>query len=206
MATSRELLRQSGERQRFLHRINRNKRGIVLDLTKPEGKELYFRLVRTADIIVDNLRLKPKPSSHQLRRKLQYNPKIICTRSAPSARMAPTADGRGSIPSPSTHRLMSVTGEETGNRSKLDRPIADATCANLVAFSAMVGLWTREQQDRSADRSVSDGRSHPCPAFTVGQFFLMNLCPAARGQRHAFYAPYGTFTCRDGQDIRRFLQ
>jgi crotonobetainyl-CoA:carnitine CoA-transferase CaiB-like acyl-CoA transferase len=35
--------------------INRNKRSIVLDLTRPEGKDLYFRLVRTADIIIGNL-------------------------------------------------------------------------------------------------------------------------------------------------------
>src|SRR5213596_1419707 len=40
--------------------INRNKRGIVLDLTKPEGRDLYFRLVRTADIIIDNLRPQAK--------------------------------------------------------------------------------------------------------------------------------------------------
>ena len=40
--------------------INRNKRGMVLDLTQPEGKALYFRLVRTADIIVDNLRPQAK--------------------------------------------------------------------------------------------------------------------------------------------------
>src|SRR3712207_9163645 len=36
--------------------INRNKRGIVLDLSKPEGRDVYYRLVKTADIVIENLR------------------------------------------------------------------------------------------------------------------------------------------------------
>src|SRR5437588_8604445 len=36
--------------------INRNKRGMVLDLTTQAGREVYYRLVKTADIVVENLR------------------------------------------------------------------------------------------------------------------------------------------------------
>ena len=46
---------RAGETGSFIG-INRNKRGIVLDLTRPEGREALERLVKTADILVTNTR------------------------------------------------------------------------------------------------------------------------------------------------------
>ena len=58
--------------------VNRNKRGMVLDLTKPEGKDLYFRLVRTADVIVENLRPQAKTKlGIGYQETCKHNPKII---------------------------------------------------------------------------------------------------------------------------------
>jgi crotonobetainyl-CoA:carnitine CoA-transferase CaiB-like acyl-CoA transferase len=37
-------------------RINRNNRGLVLDLARPAGREVYTRLLKTADVVVENLR------------------------------------------------------------------------------------------------------------------------------------------------------
>src|ERR1700716_2276345 len=44
-----------GESSPFV-RLNRNKRSLVLDLKSPEGKDVFRRLVRTADVVVENLR------------------------------------------------------------------------------------------------------------------------------------------------------
>jgi len=189
----------------FFTGINRNKRGIVLDFTKSEGKELYFRLVRTADIIVDNLRPQAKAKlGISYEENCQYNPKIICI-SVSAFGQDGSYGGRPGI-DPLAQALtgfMSVTGERDGKPLKAGPAIADATCANLVAFAAMVGLWTREQQGigQQIELCLMDGLIHVQPT-QVGQFFLCNYVQPRVGNASAFYAPYGTFTCRDGRDIQ----
>src|ERR1043166_528431 len=96
--------------------INRNKRGIVLDLTKPEGKELYFRLVRTADIIVDNLRPQAKAKlGTTYEENCKYNPKIICISVSAFGQDGPYGGRPGIDPlAQALTGLMSVTGEKDG--------------------------------------------------------------------------------------------
>ena len=185
--------------------INRNKRGIVLDLTKPEGKALYFRLVRTADIIVDNLRPQAKAKlGISYEENCKYNPKIICITVSAFGQDGPYGGRPGIDPlAQALTGFMSVTGEKDGKPLKAGPAIADATCANLVAFSAMVGLWTREQQGigQQIELCLMDGLIHVQPS-QVGQFFLQGYIQPKVGNASPFYAPYGTFTCRDGRDIQ----
>ncbi len=185
--------------------INRNKRGIVLDLSKPEGKTLYFRLVRTADIIVDNLRPQAKAKlGISYEENCKYNPKIICITVSAFGQDGPYGGRPGIDPlAQALTGFMSVTGERDGKPLKAGPAIADATCANLVAFSAMVGLWTREQQGigQQIELCLMDGLIHVQPS-QVGQFFLQGYIQPQVGNASPFYAPYGTFTCRDGRDIQ----
>jgi crotonobetainyl-CoA:carnitine CoA-transferase CaiB-like acyl-CoA transferase len=185
--------------------INRNKRSIVLDLTRPEGKELYFRLVRTADVIVDNLRPQAKAKlGVTYEENCKYNPKIICISVSAFGQDGPYAGRPGIDPlAQALSGLMSVTGEKDGKPLKAGPAIADATCANLVAFSAMVGLWVREQQGvgQQIEVCLVDGQIHIQPS-QVGQFFLCKYVQPRVGNASPFYAPYGTFTCRDGRDIQ----
>ena len=185
--------------------INRNKRGIVLDLTKPEGRDLYFRLVRTADLIIDNLRPQAKAKlGISYEETCKYNPKIICISVSAFGQDGPYAGRPGIDPlAQALTGFMSVTGEKDGKPLKAGPAIADATCANLVAFSAMVGLWVREQQGigQQIEVCLVDGLIHVQPA-QIGQFFLLNYIQPRVGNASPFYAPYGTFTCRDGRDIQ----
>jgi crotonobetainyl-CoA:carnitine CoA-transferase CaiB-like acyl-CoA transferase len=189
----------------FFVGINRNKRGIVLDLTKPEGKELYFRLVRTADIIVDNLRPQAKAKlGISYEETCKYNPKIVCISVSAFGQDGPYGGRPGIDPlAQALSGFMSVTGDKDQKPLKAGPAIADATCANLVAFAAMVGLWTREQQGigQQIEVCLVDGLIHVQPS-QVGQFFLTNYVQPRVGNASPFYAPYGTFTCRDGRDIQ----
>ncbi len=185
--------------------INRNKRGLVLDLAQPEGKALYFRLVRTSDLIVDNLRPQAKAKlgvTYEETRR--YNEKIICISVSAFGQDGPYG-GRPGI-DPLVQALggfMSVTGEPDGKPLKAGPAIADATCANLVAFAAMVGLWTREQQGvgQQIELCLLDGLIHVQPS-QVGQFFLSRYIQPRVGNASPFYAPYGTFRCQDVRDIQ----
>jgi crotonobetainyl-CoA:carnitine CoA-transferase CaiB-like acyl-CoA transferase len=67
----------------------------------------------------------------------------------------------------------------------------------------MVGLWVREQQGigQQIEVCLIDGLIHVQPT-QAGQFFLRNYIQPRVGNASPFYAPYGTFTCRDGRDIQ----
>ena len=185
--------------------VNRNKRGMVLDLTKPEGKDLYFRLVRTADVIVENLRPQAKTKlGIGYEETCKHNSKIIYISVSAFGQDGPYGGRPGIDPlAQALTGFMSVTGERDGKPMKAGPAIADATCANLVAFAAMVGLWTREQQGigQQIELCLMDGLIHVQPA-QVGQFFLSNYLQPRVGNASPFYAPYGTFTCKDGRDIQ----
>ena len=47
----------SGDRHSFdMQNLHRNSRSITLDLKNPKAKEIFYRLVKTADIVVENFR------------------------------------------------------------------------------------------------------------------------------------------------------
>lgn len=185
--------------------INRNKRGMVIDLTNPAGKDLYFRLVRTADVVIDNLRPQAKAKlGVGYEETRAHNATIICISVSAFGQDGPYAGRPGIDPlAQALTGFMSVTGERGRGPLKAGPAIADATCANLVAFAAMLGLWTREQQGigQQIEVCLVDGLIHVQPA-QVGQFFLTDYVQPRVGNASPFYAPYGTFRCRDGREVQ----
>ena len=185
--------------------INRNKRSMVIDLTKPAGKAIYFRLVRTADVVIDNLRPQAKAKlGVGYEETRAHNATIICISVSAFGQDGPYAGRPGIDPlAQALTGFMSVTGERGRGPLKAGPAIADATCANLVAFAAMLGLWTREQQGigQQIEVCLVDGLIHVQPA-QVGQFFLTDYVQPRVGNASPFYAPYGTFRCRDGRDVQ----
>lgn len=185
--------------------INRNKRSMVIDLTKPAGKDLYFRLVRTADVVIDNLRPQAKAKlGVGYEETRAHNATVICISVSAFGQDGPYAGRPGIDPlAQALTGFMSVTGERGRGPLKAGPAIADATCANLVAFAAMLGLWTREQQGigQQIEVCLVDGLIHVQPA-QVGQFFLTDYVQPRVGNASPFYAPYGTFRCRDGRDVQ----
>ena len=81
--------------------LHRNKRGIVVDLKKPEGKELFFRLVEKCDVVLENYRVgRAEAARPRLRGGAQAQSRASSTaRSRDSARTAPIATARRSISS-----------------------------------------------------------------------------------------------------------
>ena len=90
---------KNGETSYFVG-LHRNKRGIVVDLKKPEGKELFFKLVEKCDVVIENFRvdaLKRLGLDYEEARK--RNKGIIYCSISGSARTARTASARRSISS-----------------------------------------------------------------------------------------------------------
>src|SRR3989304_4908019 len=149
---------------------NRNKRGIVLDLKSERGKQVFYRLVEDADVVVQNFR----PGVND-RLGIDYttlsrlNPRLIYCAAAgfglkgPAAAepaLAPLAQARGGV--------MSVTGEPETPPTRTFNGFADQVSAFLLAYGIMVALFHRE---RTGQGQVVDGSllqsTIASPAFNI---------------------------------------
>jgi crotonobetainyl-CoA:carnitine CoA-transferase CaiB-like acyl-CoA transferase len=185
--------------------INRNKRGLVLDLTKPEGREVYCRLVEAADIVVENLRADAERKlGVSYEDTVRHNPRIIYISVSAFGESGPYAGRPGVDPlAQALTGLMSATGEPGGGPLKAGVAVADATCANLVAFAAMVGLWVRQTQGigQRIELNLIDGLIHLQPG-NLGMYFVSNYLAPRVGNASPFFAPCNAFACADGRSIQ----
>jgi len=185
--------------------LNRNKRGIVLDLGQPAGREAYIRLLKTADIVVENLRPAAKAKlGIDYEASRAYQPRLIYISVSTFGQTGPYAHRPGIDPiAQAMSGFMAVTGERGGQPLKAGPAVADATCAMLVAYAAMLGLWVREKQGigQHIEVCLLDGLIH-LQAPYVGRYFLFDEIVPRVGNGSVDYAPYGSFRCRDGQLIQ----
>lgn len=126
---------------------NRNKRGIVLDLKTEAGRDVFYRLVEKADVVIQNFRAGVNDRlgvGYETLRKI--NPRIIFCQAtgfglkgpdAAKPALDPLAQARGG--------LMSVTGEPEGPPTRTFAGFADQVSAFLLACGIMVALFHRER-------------------------------------------------------------
>ena len=135
---------------------NRNKRAIVLDLKADAGRDVFYRLVRDADVVVLNYRVGvPERLGVDYETLRALNPRLVyCQASGfglkgPDAQrpaLDPLAQARGG--------LMSVTGEPDSPPTRTFTGMADQTSAFLLALGVMVALFHRE---RTEEGQMVDG-------------------------------------------------
>ena len=185
--------------------VNRNKRGMVLDLRKPEALEIYYKLASRADVIVTNMRRAAKEKlkidyDHTKR----HNPQIIYVSVSTFGQSGPYSHRPGIDPvAQAMSGLMYVTGEAGGRPIKAGAAVADATVSAYVAYGAMVALWARQQQGigQHLEISLLDSLFH-LQAPLLGRYFLMDDIPPRVGNGSPDYGPYNTFASRDGTPIQ----
>jgi crotonobetainyl-CoA:carnitine CoA-transferase CaiB-like acyl-CoA transferase len=138
----------TGNRHGFdFQNLHRNKRAITLNLKSPEGHAAFMRLVKTADIILENMRAQVK---HRL--KVSYddvkevNPRIVYGSISGFGQTGPyghragvdqIAQGMGG--------LMSITGLPGQGPVRVGIPIDDLTAGNLLALGIMMAIYDRER-------------------------------------------------------------
>ncbi len=127
---------------------NRNKRSLTLDLTKQLGQEIFYRLVSTADVVLNNWR---KGVAERLKvdypTLLQYNPKIIYAYASPWGLKGPESEEQGMD---FTAIARSGMAYQAGGPD--DPPIifvsgyADTTAGIILAQGILAALVARERK------------------------------------------------------------
>jgi len=189
----------NGESGYFLS-VNRNKRGMTLNLRDERGKEILAKLIARSDVLLQNF----SPGTMErlgfpYERIRSLNPRIIyCAisgfgQSGPSAQK-PAYDqilqGLGG--------LMSITGPVGGPPIKVGVPIADIVAGMFAAYAVMVALFYRERTGvgQMIDTSLLDGQV-ALLTFQAQRYFITGKAPTWGGNRHPTIAPYELFKTKD---------
>ena len=181
-------------------RLNRDKRSLAIDLKHAEGRDVFRRLARDADVIVENLRpgtmeeLGLSPRS-----LLEANPRLVYVALTGFGLDGPYADRPAlDIIVQGLSGLMSVTGEEGGAPVKVGVSIADLTAALYATVATLAALRARDRDGTGQLVDVSMFESAVALAvWEAGSHFATGEVPRAAGSAHKLVAPYQAVAASD---------
>src|ERR1700737_3898299 len=191
----------AGESAAFLV-MNRNKRGIALNLKTGGGRRALARLLQGADVLIENYRrgtMERMGFSYDALHAL--NARLIYCSISGFGRTGPYADRGGfDLVAQGMSGLMSITGEGPGCPPvKLGAPVTDITAGILSCVGILAALHSRASsgQGQMGDTSLFEaGIIHTywqsAIAFATGQ------APGPMGTGHPLNAPYQAFPAADG--------
>lgn len=182
--------------------MNRNKRGIALNLKDPDAIAVLRKMLDEADVVVENYRhdtMQRLGLGYDTLRK--RNPKLVYCAISGFGRTGPYAERGGfDLIAQGMSGLMSITGEGPGRPPvKPGAPISDITAGFLAAMGcvAAYSLAQKTGEGQMVDTSLFEaGISltywQSAIAFATGE------APGALGSAHPLNAPYQSFRTHDG--------
>ena len=190
-----------GESAAFMM-MNRNKRGLALDLKTEGGKQVLARLLKNADVLIENFR---KGTMEKLGfgydSLKQDNPGLIYCSLSGFGRSGPYADRGGfDLIAQGVSGLMSITGEGPGRQPvKVGAPMTDITAGILAAMGVLAAYVHRLKtgQGQMVDTSLFEaGITHTYWQSAI--FLATGISPGPMGSAHPLMAPYQAFQTKDG--------
>lgn len=189
-----------GEGAYFLY-ANRNKRGITLNLREERGRDVLLKLVKGADIFVENFRPRVKYKLNIDYKTLkEINPRLIYCSISGFGQTGPWADRPGfDQVAQGMSGLMSVTGFPQTGPTRVGVAIGDSICGIFSAYGILAALVERNKSGlgQYIESSLLEGLI-AILGFQTAKYFSTRETPLQQGNDHATFAPYGTFKTKDG--------
>ncbi len=181
--------------------VNRNKRGISLDLKDSRGRDLLHRLAATADVLIENFR--PGVAARlgiDFETLSQVNPRLVHCSISGFGQTGPYATRGGfDLVAQGMSGLMSVTGTAAGEPVKCGVPITDLGAGMFATYGILAALAARERTGRGqqVDTSLFE-TGLGMEVWEAVEFFHTGNTPQPTGSAHRLGAPYQAFRCSDG--------
>jgi crotonobetainyl-CoA:carnitine CoA-transferase CaiB-like acyl-CoA transferase len=181
--------------------LNRNKRGMALNLKDPEGREILLRMVRDADVLTENYRLGTMEKlglGYDVLREV--NPGLIYCAVSGYGRTGPDRARAGfDLIAQGFSGLMSFTGEPGRPPVKTGNSVADIN-AGLLSVSGILAAYVhklRTGQGQVVDTSLMEAAMQQT-YWQAASYFATGESPGPTGSAHLLTAPYQAFPTRDG--------
>ena len=192
-----------GESAYFLS-VNRGKRSLTLNLKAERGREILWRLLEAADVLVENFRpgTMDRMGFGEAAVRARH-PRVVYASISGYGGDGPwggrpgydaVVQGEGG--------LMSITGPADGAPHKAGASLADVA-AGMTAFQGiLLALLRRERTGEGGHVDISLLESLLAPlTYHAATYLLTGQVPARLGNRHPSLAPYETFEAQDGYVI-----
>jgi crotonobetainyl-CoA:carnitine CoA-transferase CaiB-like acyl-CoA transferase len=181
--------------------LHRNKRSITLNLKTPEGVDILKKLVRTADVLVENYRPDVK-----FRLGIDYatlrevNPRLVYASISGFGQDGPYRDRPGFDQiAQGMGGLMSITGLPGQGPVRAGIPIADLTAGIFAAQGILIALLEREVSGEGQwVQSSLLAAQIAMLDFQAARWLIAKDVPGQAGNNHPTSIPTGVFATADG--------
>lgn len=185
----------------FYLTLNRNKKSITLDLKSEKGLEIFYELVKTADVVINNFsvgvieRLK---IDHAL--LTEVNPRIITCSVTGFGETGPNKDLTAfDMVVQAMSGIMSMTGQPSNPPTRAGIPIGDLAGGLMAVIGILSALNARHLTGRGqhVDISMLDAQISLL-TYAATMHFLSGVIPERPGNGHFVHVPYDSYQCSDG--------
>lgn len=191
---------ETGENPYFVN-LNRNKRSIAVNLKDKEGKTIAQRLVKWADVVVENFRPGVMDRLGLGYDELkELNPALIYVAITGFGKGGPYRDRPAfDFIVQAMSGFMSLNGNKDMEPMRVGIPISDTVAGVYAAFGVLAALRNRERTGKGSEVQVAmmDGLISMF-TFASGAYFATGDLPPRTGNDHMVIAPYGLFHAEDG--------
>jgi len=179
---------------------NRNKESVVLDLKGEQGRRDLTRLVRHADVLVENFRPGVLDRlGFGMDRLAELNPRLVVLSITGFGHDGPEGQRPGYDQiAQGEAGLMSLTGPGPGQPIRVGVPIADLLAGMYGAYGVLAALHERTRTGRGrVVRTSLLAAVVGVHAYQGTRYTVAGEVPHALGNHHPSICPYGLFRCAD---------
>ena len=199
--STRQMPGAAGTDSPAFNAVNRGKRSIVLNLKTAEGREVFTRLARSSDIVIENYRPGVMTSLGLDYAALSAtNPRLIYASISGYGQTGPQR-GKGGFDliAQGVAGIMSITGERGGPPVKAGIPVTDLGAGLFALVGILAALEHRHRTGvgQQVETSLVDA-GVALSVWEATEYFSGAGVPAALGSAHRMNAPYQAIRCADG--------
>ena len=181
--------------------LHRNKRSMTLNLKAPQGRAAFKRMVRKADVVVENFRPDVKKRlGLDYKTLAKINPRLIYASISGFGQTGPYADRPGFDQiAQGMGGLMSITGLPGQGPVRAGIPIADLTAGLFAALGILVALLDREKSKKGQHIETSLLQAQIFMLdFQGARYLVKGEVAKQAGNNHPTSIPTGVFKTKDG--------
>ena len=190
------------EHSQFFHSFNRNKKSLSLDISKPEGKEVFHELVTTADAVTSNARGDvPARLGITYEELGAINPKIVCAHLSAYGREGSRANWPGfDYLMQAETGYFALTGEPESPPTRMGLSIVDLMTGLGLAYSVAIGVLSARETGMGRDMDISLFDTALFNLCYPGTWYLNAGVNQQREPRsgHPSLVPCALYTTQDG--------
>lgn len=187
----------------YFETMNRNKRSVTLNLKLPEGREVFYRLARDADVVISNFRPGVvERLGVDYASLVPHNPRIITVTASGLGRLGPDAE-QGVVDLTGQARsgyLASTVLEDGSPRYVGHHALADQVGATMLAYGTVLAVLARERQGIGQDVDVSQlGSMLAMQSLALNNYLLMGVEPPTLKRDQPVNPIFHVYRARDGR-------